>query len=37
LWERRNESRVLVGKHERKTHVGDLSINGRIVLKDRRM
>jgi hypothetical protein len=33
LWGKRNEYRVLVGKPERKKHVENLSINGRILLK----
>jgi hypothetical protein len=33
LWEKRNEYRVLVGKHERKKHEGNLGINGKVVLK----
>jgi hypothetical protein len=29
----RNTCRILVGKHERKDHLGDLGVEGRIILK----
>jgi hypothetical protein len=33
LWEKRNEYRILVGKHERKKHMEKLGVNERTVLK----
>jgi hypothetical protein len=29
----RNANKILVGKHERSNHLGDIDIDGRIILK----
>jgi hypothetical protein len=31
-WERRGVYRILMGKPERKTHLGDPGVDGRIIL-----
>jgi hypothetical protein len=33
IWERRGAYRVLVGKPEGKDHLGDLDVDGRIILR----
>jgi len=32
MWERRGVYRVLVGKREGKNHLGELGVDGRIIL-----